>query len=104
MLWEPLKYEERNGIIDYYKLSYNDGGKHEVKYITAVSEKSRIVIENLQKYKQYNFSIEAHNDKGFGPKLIVGNMTHEDGKCIKYLFYIIKLKLAAELYFSPFSG
>ena len=54
-----------------------------MKNITAISEENRIVIGNLQKYKQYNFSIEAHNDKGFGPKLIVSNMTHEDGKCIK---------------------
>ena len=84
MLWEPLKYDDRNGIIDYYKLSYKDRGKNEVKNV----KKNRIVIGNLKKYGQYNFSIKAHNDKGFGPELIVSNRTHEDGKFIKQLCHV----------------
>ena len=71
--------------------------------IRDVSEENKIVIGNLQKYKQYNFSIEAHNDKGFGPKLIVSNMTHEGGKYIKKLYHCWKFKLAAEFYLSSFS-
>ena len=95
--------KERNGIIDYYELFYKDRGKNEVKNVTGLNEKNRIVIGNLKKYGQYNFSIRAHNDKGFGPKLIVSNRTHEDGKCIKQLCHGWKLKLAAEFYLSRFT-
>ena len=77
--------EEKNGIIDYYRLSYKDRGKNEEKNVKDSSQKNTIVIGNLKKYEQYNFSIKAHNDKGFGPELIVINRTHEDGKCIKQL-------------------
>ena len=66
-----------------------------MKNVTAISEGNRIVIVKLQKYKQYNFSIEAHNDKGFGPKLIVSNMTHEGGRCIKQLFYSFKVQISS---------
>ena len=56
-----------------------------MRNVGALNEKNRIVIGNLKKYEQYNFSIKAHNDKGLGPELIVSNRTHEDGKCIKQL-------------------
>ena len=90
---QPLRYygshcwikKEMALLITIIELSYKDRGKNEVKNVTGLNEKNRIVIGNLKKYGQYNFSIRAHNDKGFGPKLIVSNRTHEDGKCIKQL-------------------
>ena len=81
--WEALDERDRNGIIDYYSITYGDDTNKSVNVSAAdhVTE-FRKVFANLQKYKEYEFIIKAHNEKGFGPTSKKKNMTDEDGKLI----------------------
>uniref|UniRef100_A0A8D3EAA9 Receptor-type tyrosine-protein phosphatase S n=1 Tax=Scophthalmus maximus TaxID=52904 RepID=A0A8D3EAA9_SCOMX len=69
--WRPPPVELQNGIITQYTIQYaaaegEDTTTHQIASIP--SESSQYLLENLEKWTEYNVTVIAHTDVGAGPE------------------------------------
>ena len=77
--WQPPLQKDRNGIIDYYSISIN-------MLTNLTLNETSYLASNLLKFHEYQFSISAHNEKGFGPAFKITERTKEDGKLVLLIY------------------
>lgn len=81
--WKPPPVELQNGFITKYTIQYaategEDTSLQEIKEI--LPEKSRYLLENLEKWTEYRVTVTAHTDVGAGPESLPQLIrTEEDG-------------------------
>lgn len=84
--WRPPPVELQNGIITQYTIQYaaaegEDTTTHQIASIP--SESSQYLLENLEKWTEYNVTVIAHTDVGAGPESLPQLIrTEEDGMCL----------------------
>lgn len=75
--------ELQNGIITKYTIQYaaTEGEDTTLQEITEIlPEKSRYLLENLEKWTEYRVTVTAHTDVGAGPESLPQlTRTEEDG-------------------------
>ena len=76
--WEAPDLYLRNGIIESYIIFYN-ASTGENKTITT--NQTSYMFENLQKYTNYTFAVQAVNQIGKGRIVHITEQTMEDCKC-----------------------
>lgn len=81
--WKPPPVEQQNGIITKYTIQYaaTEGEGTTLQEVTEIlPEKSRYLLENLEKWTEYRVTVTAHTDVGAGPESLPQLIrTEEDG-------------------------
>lgn len=83
--WRPPPVELQNGIITQYAIQYaaSEGEDTTTQQITGIPpESSEYLLENLEKWTEYQVTVTAHTDVGAGPESLPQLIrTEEDGMC-----------------------
>ena len=83
--WRPPPVELQNGIITQYTIQYaaTEGEDTTTQQITGIPpESSQYLLENLEKWTEYQVMVTAHTDVGAGPESLPQLIrTEEDGMC-----------------------
>ena len=83
--WRPPPVELQNGIITQYTIQYaaTEGEDTTTQQITSIPpESSQYLLENLEKWTEYQVTVTAHTDVGAGPESLPQLIrTEEDGMC-----------------------
>lgn len=83
--WRPPPVELQNGIITQYAIQYaaTEGEDTTTQQITGIPpESSEYLLENLEKWTEYQVTVTAHTDVGAGPESLPQLIrTEEDGMC-----------------------
>ncbi|XP_046699071.1 receptor-type tyrosine-protein phosphatase delta-like isoform X3 [Silurus meridionalis] len=69
--WKPPPMELQNGIITKYTIQYaaTEGEDTSLQEIMEIlPEKTRYILENLEKWTEYRVTVTAHTDVGAGPE------------------------------------
>lgn len=83
--WQPPPVELQNGIITQYTIQYaategEDNTAHQISSIPP--ESTEYLLENLEKWTEYQVTVTAHTDVGAGPESLPQLVrTEEDGMC-----------------------
>ena len=82
MRWVPIERDYIHGILEGYRLSYEDISYNSTKKVTTVNKfTTEIELNGLKKFTEYKIRVAAYTSRGRGPfSLVVKVKTAEDGE------------------------
>ena len=79
--WEEVPDINRNGIITSYEVRIDPAQFQNVRYETVTGSELVLVVDGLEEFVKYNFTIRAYTIAGPGPfSVITVSTTHQAGK------------------------
>ena len=79
--WEPVPEIDRNGQIISYEVRVDHAGFQNVSYVNVSGSELVLVVDGLEEFVEYNFTIRAYTIAGPGPfSVITTSTTNQAGK------------------------
>ena len=80
MKWEEVPEIDRNGIITFYEVRVDPAEFQDVRYENLTGTDLVLVVDGLEEFVEYNFTVRAYTTVGPGPfSVITTNTTNQAG-------------------------
>ena len=87
MQWEEVPEIDRNGEIIYYEVRVGPAQFQDVSYENVSGSELVLVVDGLEEFVEYNFTIRAYTSAGPGPfSDVTTNTTDEAGEGNVYAY------------------
>ena len=79
--WEEVPEIDRNGVITFYEVRVEPAQFQNVSYMNVSGSELVLVVDGLEEFVQYNFTVRAYTIAGPGPfSAITTSTTDQAGK------------------------
>ena len=81
MQWEEVPEIDRNGIINFYEVQIDPARFQDVSYMNVSGSELVLVVDELEEFVEYSFTIRAYTIVGPGPfSVVTTNTTNQAGE------------------------
>ena len=84
--WDPVPEIDRRGVIDHYKVQFNQSSFDEIPPINCTVTDGPVLmlsLQNLEAFVEYSIAVRAYTSVGAGPfSPVVNNQTFQDCKWV----------------------
>ena len=85
MQWEPVPEIDQNGWIITYEVQVVPAQLQDVSYVNVSGSELVLVVDGLEEFFEYNFTIRAYTIAGPGPFSVITTSTTDqagEGECM----------------------